>query len=278
MTFDILKSWDPHAARLLDTLRAEFRMAAREVAGEKPESACDRAQSLEGIRRDFNKILYTQFKTPADFEAYIEKARASNSHDLDSVAGREAAAIHELRQKMPYGDVETSSGVLFAQNNGVKSEIYNFSALLGRLIPDLAERRQVAVATLSERTNNAFNVCFVATRKNTVRDHADEMGQEFWRGKERSIFGKKPLNVFRFVPPEESALEGVPDRLVQVVEKGKILQDPIVFDAIPRSLDKAWSHLGPHLDYRGNGGVRQSVPPTSYAAAHRAYRDFMFSL
>jgi hypothetical protein len=281
MTSEILKSWDPHTGHILNMLRRDFRIVARQVDGEPPEAAKVREINVEGIKRNFNRLFYKQFKNHAEYESYLDNALKSPSTDLDAVTGREFAAIRDLRLKMPYGTVHASTGPVFAEPSAVKGELRDYSGVLKHLMPDISKLRHTNVICAFERTANAFNVCLVATQHNTVRDHAEEFGRDIYRAKERSIlgnFGRKPLNIFRFIPSEESAIAGSPDRLVQLVEKGARLENPIFYDMLPRRLDEIWTRLSPYLDYVGHENMHLKIPPSAHTEAHRSFRNFTLGL
>lgn len=279
MTLDILNSWDPHAATLMETLRHRFRVVARKVEDESPDSAADRAINVELLKRDFNRHFYTQFKTLDAFEKHIAVISQLDGEDIDTLAGREAAEIHKLRGLMPYGEVMTSSGSLFAGTRSVQGAVRDFSKLLNTQIsPRISNNREDKVVTIFERTNNAFNVCLVATRHNTVRDHADMLGRVIQKNHDYVWPFHKQLNVFRFLPAEESAISNAPDKLVQIVEKGKTLDQPIFHEAIPKRLDQIWASLGAYLDYRSVGDFKLKLTVPAHTVAHRAYRDFSLGL
>ena len=83
MTFNILKSWDPHVHGTLSNLRSQYApVATDEGRALPPEEIKLREGNRDRLRAQYHKFACGQFKTAADFDSFLDNQLKLNGYDI----------------------------------------------------------------------------------------------------------------------------------------------------------------------------------------------------
>lgn len=265
----VFKTFDPHVFSLLKDIRHGYAPIGDTSQDHLwPEEEVDaRNYERKRLRAAYRKHFYNQFQTAADMEAYIAEKAAGKDYNIETLMAREATKAHENRKALPYGGIMLESGIAFGRFGSLSKGLNNFTASDDRMVN--------CVVYSFERTKTAFNICLVDHWDNSVRTDAAQIATELWlKHAGFGMFFRKPMNLFVHTPLEDRpAEEDAPDRLVQIMENGRLLAEPVQHQSLPPALDQVLRQWGASQHYSNT----DPQPNIERSAQQAGYRDFALS-